>query len=203
MATPGSESQSDFLAGWIDEALNSIDAAQVSPTTPQLLPPNDLILAFTYRFRKAIQENDVLDIEDTNEAYKNAYKSNPDFVLYDCSALCNARKTAMNLLNSHNAMLTPLPSSESQSTFRYLIEKFFQLLGKLVDRPFDLLSLIVEKFFQLLQFLLGKLFDLAEKLVALVWNIVSEALKSMPDQFKDIVKHVSSSFMFKNGKYAA
>ena len=31
--------------------------------------------------------------------------------MYDCSAFCDTQMTAMDLLNSHTAMLTPLPTS--------------------------------------------------------------------------------------------
>ena len=76
----------------LDEALNSSDATQTSPTHVDLPqpPPNHLILVFTNRFLNAIQMNDVLDIEDINQLYKNIMKSNLDFLTYDCSALCAA-----------------------------------------------------------------------------------------------------------------
>ena len=76
----------------LDEALNSSDATQTSPTDVYLPqpPPNHRILVFTNRFLNAIQTNDVLDIEDINQLYKNIMKSNLDFLTYDCSALCAA-----------------------------------------------------------------------------------------------------------------
>ena len=46
-----------------------------------------------------------------SKLYKKNLQLNNDFLIYDCSALWAARRTATDLLNSHAAMSTPLPSS--------------------------------------------------------------------------------------------
>ena len=62
-------------------------------------PPNHPIQTLTKWFLEAIKKNDLLDIEATNQMLM-IISTNADFVRYDCSALCAARRTAMGLLNS-------------------------------------------------------------------------------------------------------
>ena len=74
----------------LDEESNSSDAAQIPPTADELPQPssNRLIWLFTNSFLEAIQRNDVHDIENLNELYKQAFipsykyhmKSKPDLL---------------------------------------------------------------------------------------------------------------------------
>ena len=131
----------------LDKTLNSSDATQTSPTDV-VLPqpsPNHLILAFTNRFLKAIQRNDVPDIEDINQLYNNIMKSNLDLLTCDRSALCATRRTAMDLLNSHTTMSTPLdtpetPHQEPQKTCTMNSPKSVDLRQPPADHPIQLLT---------------------------------------------------------------
>jgi len=104
----------------LDEALSNSDAPQDSPTSNEDTrpppPPNHLILIFTNRFLDAIKDNDIPDIETTNQLYIKISTTNIEFLTYNCSALRSARLTAINLLNSHNARLTTLPTSPSNGS---------------------------------------------------------------------------------------
>ena len=89
-------------------ALNSNHAPQTSPTTTTCLPPIDhAILLHTAAF----QENDINELTSINHLYNQTLKSNLDFLLYDRSDLRATWQIAMNILNSHIAASTPLPTS--------------------------------------------------------------------------------------------
>ena len=101
----------------LDVALNGSNASLTSPTTadrPQ--PPiNHHILTLTAMFQDAIQENDIFELTPANNQYTQAMNSNPDFSLYDHSNLRAVHKIAMQILNSHTAVSTPLPASPPNS----------------------------------------------------------------------------------------
>ena len=96
----------------LDVALNINHGPQVSPiTTDRLAPANHAILFLTAVFQLAIQENDITEITAVNKLYAQTLESNLDFILYDRSDLRAIRQTALNILNSHVAASTPLPTS--------------------------------------------------------------------------------------------
>ena len=96
----------------LDVALNSNHGPQILPITPDdLSPANHAILFLTAVFQLAIQENDITEITAVNKLYAQTLESNLDFILYDRSDLRAIRQTALNILNSHVAASTPLPTS--------------------------------------------------------------------------------------------
>ena len=96
----------------LDVALNSDHGPQTSLITATCLPPtNHAILLLPATFQLAIQENYIDEITSINYLYNQTLKSNLDFILYDYSDLRATRQIAMNLLNSHIATSTPLPTS--------------------------------------------------------------------------------------------
>ena len=76
-------------------------------------PTNHAILLLTAVFQLAIQENNSVEITAINQLYAQTLQSNLDFILYDRSDLHANWQIAMNLLNSHVAASTPLPTSPS------------------------------------------------------------------------------------------
>ena len=85
-----------------------------TPTTTINLPrpPADHpIVHLTSAFHNAIQMNDINEIEDLNHLYRNTLKSNLDFSQYDRSDLIAIRMTALNIMDTHIATNTPLPTS--------------------------------------------------------------------------------------------
>ena len=96
----------------LDVALNSNHGPQILPITPDdLSPANHAILFLTAAFKHPIQENNIVEITAINKLYAQTLKSNLDFILYDRSNLCATQQIAMNILNSHVAASTPLPTS--------------------------------------------------------------------------------------------
>ena len=97
----------------LDADLDSSNASSTPPTTINLPrpPANHPILLLTSAFHKAIQTNNVHELEVIDHLYKNTMKSNLDFLIYDCSNLIDLHLTAINLLDSHTTANTPLPPS--------------------------------------------------------------------------------------------
>ena len=78
-------------------------------------PPDHPIRTFTKWFLEATKKNNALDIRAINQLFITISRNDTDFVRYDCAALCYARRTAIDLLNSHTNMTAP-PSNHDPPT---------------------------------------------------------------------------------------
>ena len=97
----------------LDEALNSSDATQTSPTTDELPdPPTDHpICHLNTALQLAIQKNNVNELKAFTKLYNTNLESNLEFCFYNRSVIQTTYLTAMKILDSHTAINTPLPSS--------------------------------------------------------------------------------------------
>jgi len=73
-----------------------------------------------------------------------------------------------------------------------IVENCFQLVGKLVDQSFDLAGNLTAQIGQVIFVFLESENTSLNNLIDNVCNIISDALRSKPDIFKDIVKHLLS-----------
>ena len=94
----------------LDEALDDADTTLSSNDQPQP-PPDHLILRLTKVLHNAIQKNNIHQMTAFAKQYTHNMENNPDFCHYDLSNLEDLYQTATNIINSHTAMSTPLPSS--------------------------------------------------------------------------------------------
>jgi hypothetical protein len=70
-------------------------------------PPDHPIRTFTKWFLELTKKNNVRDIRAINQLFITISRDDADFVKYDCAALYDARRTAMDLLNSRTNMTAP------------------------------------------------------------------------------------------------
>ena len=101
----------------LDKALNSNNASLTSPTAlnNRLTTLHRQLATLTAPFQGAIQEKYIFKLTSVDHQYTQAMKSNMDFLLYDLSNLRTVNKTALQILNSHAAVSTPLPASPPNS----------------------------------------------------------------------------------------
>ena len=97
----------------LDEALNSSDATQIPPTTDKLPhpPPDHPILIITAAFKRAILKKDITLLKSCVKQYLHHLDTNLEFMKYHCSDLHASFLTAEDILTSHTALSTPLPTS--------------------------------------------------------------------------------------------
>ena len=102
-------------------ALNSSNAPLTSPTSTGKPQPsiNHHISNLTATFLDAIQEEDSFELNAAINQYTRAMDSDPDFHRYDHFNICEAHKTAVQILNSLTAASTQLLASPPNSLIHF------------------------------------------------------------------------------------
>ena len=93
------------------------DATQIPQTTDELPhpPPNHPILIITAAFKRAILKKDITLLKSCVKQYLHHLDTNLEFMKFDCSDLHASYLTAEDILTSHTAFSTPLPTSPPPS----------------------------------------------------------------------------------------
>ena len=97
----------------LDDALGTTEDASASPSSnAHLQPPvHNTIRILTNAFLQAIQQRNINHLSSLVNQYKHKLDTDLELFEHDLSVLDAYNSTAKDIINSHTALSTPLPSS--------------------------------------------------------------------------------------------